>query len=324
MTRPWSLRLVALCAGAGALLVAAAPARARCAGPGIATGPADRAAVPPDPTIHVFFPRRSAYQDRAPRIRVTADGKPIAARIEEVSRGESFVAVRVAVDTDGQKQLTLATDGWHARFRIDPQWRAPSRRPVELAKIDHRADEWTCSFTRAWFLEIATPADAFRVEWARSPEAWQRGEQTAAVFPRNDMDFWHGRDPATRRQSEPASVGLGHLDCFGYTIPAEALDGPLYVKVTALFADGSESEASPQPRRIDRRDPAAPGPPRAPEPVLAVHTAPAATDTTTQALATGLVFTGVAILASGILVVALLASRRSRHRRLSRSAPPPR
>ncbi len=321
MTRPWSRSLVALCAAAGALLVAAAPARARCAGPGIAASPADRAAVPPDPTIHVFFPRRSADQDQARRIRVTADGKPIAARIEEVSRGESFVAVRVVVDTDGQKRLTLATGGWHARFRIDPAWRAPSRRPVEIAKIDHRADEWTCSFTRAWFLEIATPADAFRVEWARSPEAWQRGEQTAAVFPRNDMDFWHGREPATRRQSEPGSVGLGHLNCFGYTIPAEALDGPLYVKMTALFADGSESAAWPQPRRIDRRETAAPEPPPAPAPV---HTAPAVPDTTTQALATGLLITGVAILASGILVVALLVSRRSRQRRLSRSAPPPR
>lgn len=309
-------------------MVAAAPAAARCAGPGIATSPVEGAAVPPDPTIHVFLPGHMA--DRVPRIRVVADGVPIAARIEEVSRGDAFIALRVAVDTDGQRRLTLSTDGWHARYRIDPAWRAPGRRPVEIAKIDHRVDEWTCSFTRAWFLEIATPADAFRVEWARSPSAWERGEQSAAVFPRNDLDFWHERSPAQRPPADPGSIGLGHLNCFGYTIPPAAMDGPLHVKVTALFADGTESEAWSQPRLIGRPEQAAPAATAKPAvetakpPVLPTPSPSIAPDTTTQALATGLVITGTAILATGLLVVALLLSRRSRQRRWSRTAPPPR
>ncbi len=322
---------MALCVAAGASLVAAAPAAARCAAPGIATSPADRAAVPPDPTIYVFIHRLSLHGAAAPRIRVAADGKPIAARVEEVSRGGSFVALRVAVDTDGQKRLTLSTDGWHARYRIDPAWRAPGRRPVDIAKIDRRVNEWTCSFTKAWFLEIATPADAFRVEWAPSPSAWERGGVSAAVFPRNDMDFWHEFAPSPRSPAEPGSVGLGHLNCFGYTIPAEALDGPLYVKLTGLFADGSESEAWSSPRRIDRRETAettrtaeTTDTAKSPAPVLAVTAPPTARDTTTQALITGLTITGVAILASGLLVIALLLSRRSRLRRVSRTAPPPR
>src|SRR5918994_2821698 len=112
MTRPWSRSVVALCAAAGALLVAAAPAGADCAAPRIAASPADGAAVPPDPIIHVFVPRHTADRDPPPRIEVTADGVAIAAHAEEVSRSESFVALRVAVDTDGQKRLTLPTDGW--------------------------------------------------------------------------------------------------------------------------------------------------------------------------------------------------------------------
>jgi hypothetical protein len=318
---------VALCAAAGALLADAAPAAADCAAPGITTSPADGAAVPPDPTIHVFMPLYAPGRAPAPAIQVSADGVPIAARVEEVSRGESLVALRVAVDTDGQKRLTLSSDAWHAEYAIDPAWRAPGRRPVEIARIDHRVDEWSCSFTRAWFLEIATPADAFRVEWARSPSAWQRGQVSAAVFPHNDMDFWHQRSPAPRRPPAPGSIGLGHLSCFGYTIPAAAVDGPLYVKVTALFADGSESGAWSQPRRIDRPETTASAAIETavpPAPVLAAPATAGPVDTSTQALLTGLAITGAAILATGILVVALLLSRRSRHRRLSRTAPPPR
>ena len=317
---------MALCAAAGALLAAAAPAAADCAAPRIAASPADGAAVPPDPTIHVFIPRHTADRDPARHIQVTADGVAIGARVEEVSRGESFVALRVAVDTAGQKRLTLSADGWQARYQIDPGWRAPGRRPVDIAGVDHRVDEWTCSFTSAWFLEIDTPADAFRVEWASSPSAWQHGKASVAVFPRNDMDFWHASAPAPRRAAGPGSVGLGHLSCFGYTIPAAALDGPLYVTVTGLFADGSESQAWSQPRRIDRRESPATAVPETALPAAPALSVPGPTmlaDTTTEALFTGLAITGVAMLATGLLVVALLLSRRGR-RRLSRTAPPPR
>jgi len=144
------------------------------------------------------------------------------------------------------------------------------------------------------------------------------------VFPRNDMDFWHASSPAPRRPAGPGSIGLGHLSCFGYTIPAAALDGPLYVTVTGLFADGSESQAWAQPRRIDRGEtPTTAAIEAAPAPALSLPGPTMVADTTTEALFTGLAITGVAILATGLLVVALLLSRRGR-RRLSRTAPPPR
>ena len=64
---------MALCAAAGALLAAAAPVAADCASPRIAASPADGAAVPPDPTIHVFIPRYTADRDPAPRVQVSAE-----------------------------------------------------------------------------------------------------------------------------------------------------------------------------------------------------------------------------------------------------------
>jgi hypothetical protein len=317
---------LALAAATGATILATAPARARCAGPGVVTSPAAGAVLPPDPTIYLFVPRRAAEQGLARRIRVSADGVRVPARVEELSRGDAFHTLRVVVDSGKHKRLAVSAGvGWLARFTIDRAWRAPASRSVEVTMVERREDRWTCSFTDAWFLQFASRADAYRVEWAASADAWTRGAPSAAVFPPTEVDFWRHR--AHERDASPGSIGLGHLNCFGYTIPAAALKGPLYVKVTALFADGSEGPVWREPLRIGGSASAtvSPAPPRDAAP--ASPPAPTAdstttTDSTTDALATGLVIAGAAVVAQTALAIVLLAARRSRQRRLSRSVPP--
>lgn len=329
-----------------AALAASPPAHADCASPGVATSPPTGAAVPPDPTIYVFLP---AFGDGVPltdRIQVAADGKPIPARVEQVSRSPAFTAVRVSIDTDGQKQIALTYDsGWErgeARFSITRDRRTRKRPQAVLAEVERRKDAWTCSFTDAWFLTMSTPADAYRVEWATSPVAWQRGAQTVGVFPRSGMDFWHRpEDSSAARPTTRGSIGLGHLNCFAYTIPAAALDGPLFVKVTGLFADGTESAPWDEPRRIgDGRAPTEPAPVATAPDVVPPHAvtdpaaAPEPADSSARPVEPTIRFAsddpwdrvtpaaGAGLLAAALVV--LVGSRCARRRKLTRSAPPPR
>jgi hypothetical protein len=322
-----------------AALAAAPPAHADCASPGVATSPPTGAKVSPDPTIYVFLP---VFGDRVPptdRIQVTADGVPIPARVEQVSSSDAFIAVRVSIETDGQRQIAVSYDsGWErgeARFSIARDRRNRKRPEAVLAGVERRKDAWTCSFTDAWFLTMSTPADAYRVEWATSPAAWERGAQTVTVFPRSGMDFWHRPDESSAaRPTTRGSIGLGHLNCFAYTIPAAAVDGPLFVKVTGLFADGTETSAWTAPRRIDDglatptpataaevvTPTADPAPVREPAESARPVEQPirfASDDLWDRAAPAA----GAGLLAAALVVA--IGSRRARRRKLTRSAPPP-
>jgi hypothetical protein len=330
------IRLVlVLLALTSTLLVGANRVAARCASPHVATSPVDGAAVPPDPTIYLFIPHSDGIADLNDRIRVLADGKRVSARVEQAGTPSgAFSAVRVTVDTDAQRRLTIRyregrEESQIARFAIDRSWSAPARRPVELASAEYRKDQWTCSFTDAWFLEIPTQADAFRVEWATSPDAWDRGAQTVAFFPRTEMDFWPlwGKSPSTR--PAPGSIGLGYLNCFGATIPVEAVRGPLHVKVTALFADGSESPSWAEPRRLGDA-PAPATDPVTTQPTTTVPPAPAALVSSAPPVlppgrsTAAFAAASAALIALSLAIAGALVAR-SRHRRgASRLAPPPR
>jgi hypothetical protein len=308
-------------------------AHADCASPDVATSPPPGATVPPDPTIYLFLPALGRDKPLTERIRATADGQPIDVRVDQVSTNQAFTTARVRIDTAGESQLTITYDsGWErgeVSYTIDSGWRRPPRRAVELTRVERRQDEWTCSFTDAWFLEVAGPADAYRVEWAASPAAWKLGAQSTLIFPRSEMDFWHRSDDSAPPQRAHGSIGLGHLNCFAHTIPAEAIDGPLHVKVWALFSDGSESAAWSEPRLIADRAPAAPpapavavaSPPDAPAPAA---TQPPAPTTIGTSLTTILVTTGAGAFAAALLIFLFQSAARARRRRLFRSSPPPR
>ena len=188
-----------------------------------------------------------------------------------------------------------------------------------------------CSFTDAWQLTPATEADAYRVEWAATPSAWERGEQASAIFPRNEMDLWSQPVEPPGGTTRPPSIALGHVSCFAYTIPEPAVRGPLYVKVTGLYADGSETAAWKKPRRLDgdgkASTPSVPPPAAAsaeltaaPSPPPPVPAAVAATMPTVPASAPSWPIVALFVGLAGLALV--VAARRLR--RAPRVAPPPR
>ena len=311
---------------AAATLCSVGRVHADCASPDVAASPRPGSTVPPDPTVYLFLPSLAGGKPLAERIQVTADGQPVSARVDQVSTNEAFTSARVRIDTAGESQLTITYDsGWERGelgYTIDSGWRRPPRRAVELTGIEHRQDAWTCSYTDAWFLEVDGDADAYRVEWAASARAWKLGAQSTLVVPQSDMDFWHRPDTAPARRSH-GSIGLGHLNCFAHTIPAEAVDGPLHVKVSALYADGSESAEWSEPRLVTEGVAAVAIPVPAMAPAVAAPAPPARTELGTS-VTTILVTTGVGAIAAALLIFVFQSAARARRRRLFRSSPPPR
>ena len=240
-------------------------ARADCAMARVAAAPHDGATLPPDPVIHLFVPTFHGGEEA--RLRVTVDGREVAPTVTRVGQSPAFETLRIEVPTGAAaRRLTVSHAARHEHelsYRIDRRARRPagtSRPPVTLRSARREIDHWTCSYTDAWQLALS-PAPAYRVEWAVSREAFDRGEQTTTVFPGHSNQFWRA-DPDGRE----GQVGLGHLSCFDHTIPAQALERPLWIKITALHPDGTESRPWPEPRLLG--DPganrAAPDP--APEP----------------------------------------------------------
>ena len=187
-----------------------------------------------------------------------------------------------------------------------------------------------CSFTDAWLLSPATEADAYRVEWAATPSAWERGEQTSAIFPRHEMDLWSQAALRPGKATRPPSVALGHVSCFAYTIPEKAVRGPLYVKVTGLYADGTETAVWRKPRRLDGggEEPAPIAPPAeltavpAPPPPVAPAT-PSAVAAPAPAVAASARPWPILALVGGLAGLTIVVAAR-RLRRAPRLAPPPR
>lgn len=318
-----------LCLAAGGLLALLAPAgaHAKCAAPRTVFAPAAGAAIPADPTIHVFLTNAAgAGADLTARVTVLADGAPIAAAIEIASRdsGGDLVALRVRPSAAGHAHVTVQVDGGdggEATYSIDRRWRAPRRPAVALGGVTREIDAWTCSHTDAYALELDSQAAAYRIEWATAPESWDTGAQAIQILPRSRDAFW---DRAVPARSGASVIGLGFLSCLGETIPETALAGPLYVRITGLFADGSETARWAAPVPLTARDaPTAaaaearpPAPTEEPE-VVTPRPAPQASPVAASQR-TGLV---VLLLAAALLALLVV---RAVSRRASCAAPPPR
>ena len=322
-------------------VVAAAPRRAAadCASPQVAVGPSPGATLPPDPTLYVFLATpygREPWTD----LEVIAGGQVLPAQVAVASRTDALTVLRIQVETGDQRSIEVrrraSPRSWSAEFTVEARRRRVDRPPLRLRSARHERDEWMCSFTDAWLLSPATVADAYRVEWAATPSAWARGEHASAIFPRNEMDLWSHAVPSGG--STPPSIALGHVSCFAYTIPEPAVRGPLYVKVTGLYADGSETAAWKEPRRLGESgggsDPRSPPPTVAPAELTSASTAPAELTSATTAPAPPAAPTEVASAAAGArswstaaLVLGLaglaLVGVARRLRRAPRVAPPP-
>jgi hypothetical protein len=122
-----------------------------------------------------------------------------------------------------------------------------------------------------------------------------------ALFPRDPRLFW-----ATEERSAPA-VELGHANCLGWTFPEGTTRSAPWIRVTPLYADGSEGRTSDH-FALPAAPPAAT---HEPEPAAEFVSPPPAAGSVLGAGA-GLALAAAAILGLDIAV----ASRRGRLRRV--------
>ena len=327
---------IALLAGLAGTVLWEGAAKADCARAQVTSAPPSGAVLPPDPVVHLFLPQFLA--EPSLRVQVSVDGQEVPAAVTRVGTSPAFATLRVAIPTGrSARRVTVSLDEGHypheLSYRIDRRAARPPRAAVRLREARRVVSHWTCSYTDAWMLTLSA-APAYRVDWAPSREAFDRGEQQTTIFPGHSNQFWRAD------LDEPAGhVGLGHLSCFDHTIPAQAIERPLWIKVTALHPDGSESRPWPAPRLLSSPadEPGADEPPPAiePAPTVEIETTPPAPPATTAATATideerprtrcGMghvlwlfLLAPLTLLVAPLLLGALLALRRAHRRRITR------
>lgn len=262
--------LAALCTAA-LLTGIARQASAKCAGPSIAFAPADGSHVEPGVTW-VFIP--GYLGDKTVEITVRSDGETLPATITQVSRNETFTTYRVAVDgTPGAGSLErlrytvdaeVQYDDWKSRGSASYQTGThqtpdhdvatpPAAEPVLLLDPSYHHSQWSCSYTDKVTATPSQHAPAYRIEWARSEDAYRRGIRSTVVVPWSMKVFWLSSE---RINAEPpgAELQLGHVSCFGETIPAEALARTVYLGIVPLRGD-ADVAAPADPIAVRSGDP---------------------------------------------------------------------
>jgi hypothetical protein len=240
------------------ILAAAQPADAKCAGPGVAFAPesGDTAGV-----TWVFVPSYSGA-----KIEV-ASSVEMHAEITEVSDNDTFRAYRVSVSHRvagalgaGDRSYNVRVVGQYgtedtASYRLTGD-RRPYPGPALLADGRYDKDAWTCSHTDAVTARPSVDAWAYRIEWARTEAAYRAGDREILVVPASMKAFWGG--------AEAPRIELGHLNCFGETIPADALAETAYLGIIPLgpWAEGDAPDhpiavRSGEPPRIEVVQPVA-------------------------------------------------------------------
>jgi len=239
-------------------------ADADCAAPSIAFAPADGSQVA-DAVTWVFVPGHLGDIQAEITLR-SADGE-LPAEVVQVSRTESFATYRVAarpVAAGSIDALRYTVDvavqyheDWSVRgsasYHLQHQDPASSTtsEPVQLLDPSYQTSRWTCSHTDKITATPSQLAPTYRIEWARSESAYRRGIRSTIVVPWSMDLFWQGSDD----QPPAAQIELGHLSCFGETIPAEALARTVYLGIVPLHPGASAPTAPLHPIAVRSGDP---------------------------------------------------------------------
>lgn len=317
------MRHLAALALATAVVAAVHPrsAAADCAAPQAALSPAPGSVLPADPTVYVFVP---SWRDDAGAVVVARAGeRALPVQVRRLSANDAFVSYAVAIDTAGPGPIAVQVgQGREVSYQIARRWRRPPQRQLSPVASVHRERSWTCSHTDLWEVTMDGWAPALQVEWATRPDAFDAGAAAVAVFPDRSSAFWWRGDE--RDSDGPAVVELGHLNCFAHTIPAAAVHGPLYLRVTPLFADGSAGEMGAVVQVGEAGTPPAPEP--EPGPIAAAPIAPETAIapprvSCVRPLVPPLARTGIAAALAGVLFGLVVAAGGFRQRRVLAAVP---
>lgn len=207
--------------------------------------PPEGTSLPADAVLYAFVPGQLAE----PSVRLEGD-EEASATLKRVSENETFNAyeIRLTAKKAGELEVIVSmrvdeSESIYARsaYQIDPEWKRPEpAQPVTLREPIKELRAWECSHNQTWNLYPSVEAMAYRVEFAKSPEAYRAGDRELQVFPPSLGLFF---DPHT--QPDEAELKLGHANCLANTFRWPAVF--VYVGVAALHPDGSVSAANDEP-----------------------------------------------------------------------------
>jgi hypothetical protein len=243
--------------------------------------PASGARLPPSPTLYVFAPATDV-DGRPPALEVTGpNGAPLPHDLTQVSQAGAIRVFRLHVDTRSARRVHVKASfgprdfggpdlvGWvtvAGHYAIDGRQSRPDRSAVEIVGADEHVSRWSCSHTATQTLTPAggasREAPAYRVTWAEA----DRVTSGELVLPSSPRQFFNGGKWPDAAPAPGADLALGFSSCLGETFPWSGR--PVDVRVTALFADGSESAPPERAFRVrppgTRDAPPAPDAPNAP------------------------------------------------------------
>jgi hypothetical protein len=242
---------------AGLLLSSIAPfSQAKCAGPHAVLSPRPGSALPLDPVLYFFWPKRDKDQPQVKARGAAGDHVPV--EQTKVAETESYTAYRVRVKTSKPGALTLelpkrdfyyGPSSWRYELRAD--WQRPAQ-SEGAPTVRSESFRWTCSYQLSQNLQLPGHAVAYRLLISDATDPAKAGVKQALYVPPRMRQFFE-------RDERPASgdsdqIELGYINCFGNTFTWQGK--PILVDIYALFADGSEQRLGSAPMRVE---PPAPG-----------------------------------------------------------------
>jgi hypothetical protein len=237
--------LTALCASMSA------DAWGKCAGAHAVVSPPNGSAVPIDPTLYFFWPRRDS---EPPKVRARIDGGatlPIEQTV--IAKTDSFTAYRLRVKTSRpgailielpQREYYWGPQSW--RYQVSAEWQRPTASPADALKVHSESYRWTCSYQQSQNLRLPGHAAAYRLAIFQAGGAKGAPAQELVV-PSHMRHFFERQDKPNPADSD--EIELGFINCFGPTFVWQGK--PIEVEVFALFPDGSESPVSRAPMRVE-------------------------------------------------------------------------
>lgn len=237
------------------VLLAPSAAQAKCAAPRPIFSPPPGTALPPKATLWFFVPRslhdpKLSVKDEQGRALIFS-----ATPLPEQSP-PAFLVIEVRVDAraqaerDAAKRIIIehAVPWQEKRARVEYALGAPEpprASGVEIVGQGETHHRWTCSHQSTIDLALSVDAPAYRVEWAETAEDWANGRHRSVILP-PDLARFFGQAGGSRLQ-------LGYVNCMGATL--EWKTPQIWVGVSALMSDGTQTPLARAPARLERPDP---------------------------------------------------------------------
>jgi len=124
---------------------------------------------------------------------------------------------------------------------VSERWKAPDE-PVRILEQEFNFFDG-CPRTHTRDLVVSIIASAYRVTFASSREDYLAGRTRSLIIPGEA----HSDERGIR--TGRGLVRLGHLTCFGDSF--SWAEGPVFLGVTALLADGTETPLPAEPTRVE-------------------------------------------------------------------------